>query len=260
MASRAELLGEIKRLAAMNGAVPRLRDMNEQGRFSERPYWDEFESWTAAVEAADLDVDDTRGATYSDDELLRDLQAVADEDKSVTRTEYRRRGAYSAGALEDRFGSWNGALRAAGLPVNRRSAVEVTCDECGETFTRPKCHLEREWTTHTFCSPECHGEWREGRIKGREHPQFDPSAHDDYSENWGVHRKQAIRRDDEQCVRCGMGRDQHRKRTGRDLHVHHITPRSAFDEIADANQIDNLITLCASCHADVEHGSVEVKA
>jgi len=260
MASRADLLGEIERLAAMNEGVPRLSDMNEQGRFSERPYWDEFESWTAAVEAADLNVDDTRGQTYSDDELLRDLQAVAGADESVTRTEYRKRGAYSAGTLGDRFGTWNAALRAAGLPVNRRSAVEVICDECGETFTRPKCHIEREWTTHTFCSPACHGKWREGRIKGHEHPQFDPSAHDNYGANWETHRERAIRRDDGQCVRCGMNRDQHRDQTGRDLHVHHITPRSAFDDVADANRIENLVTLCAGCHADVEHGGAGVKA
>jgi len=259
MASREGLLAEIQRLAAMNGAVPSLSDMNEQGKFSERPYWDEFSSWSAAIEEADLDVRDTRRQNYTDDQLLDDLRSVA-EGASVTRATYEQRGEYSSRTQEKRFGSWNAALRAAGLEVNRRSTVTVTCDECGASFERPKCHLERDWTTHTFCSEDCHGSWREGRITGEAHPQFDPSAHGNYGENWGAHRGRAIRRDDCQCVQCGMSRDQHREQTGRDLHVHHITPRSAFNDVADANRLDNLVTLCAACHADVEHGDAEVKA
>jgi hypothetical protein len=259
MPSRQQLLSEIERLAAMNGTVPTLRDMNEQGEFSETPYWEEFESWTAAIQAADLTVSDTRGQSYTDDELLDDLRQVA-SGGSVTRETYEQHGAYASKTYENRFGSWNAALRAAALEVNRRSAVTVTCDECGTRFERPKCHLERDWTTHTFCSEDCHGSWREGRISGESHPQFDPEAHDAYGPNWETVRARAIRRDAEQCVRCGCGRSAHQDDTGRDLHVHHIKPRKEFDEIQQANQLDNLVTLCAACHVVVESSTEAVEA
>ncbi|GGM52535.1 homing endonuclease associated repeat-containing protein [Haloarcula argentinensis] len=260
MASRSELLAEIERLASMNGTVPRLQDMNESGKFSERPYWDEFGSWSEAIEAADIDVPDTRGQTYTDGELLGDLQSVAGDSQSVTQAEYRERGEYSTGTFEDRFGTWNAALRAAGLSVNRRSAVEVECDQCGKTFERPKCHLERDWTTHTFCSETCHGNWREGRIVGPEHPQFNPNSHDEYGVNWEECRSRAIQRDGGKCVRCGVSHDKHREQTGRDLHVHHIVPRTEFDDMKRANRLSNLVTLCAPCHTDIEHNSGVIEA
>lgn len=260
MASQGELLAEIERLAAMNGSVPSLQDMNEAGEFSERPYWDEFDSWSAAIEAADIDLPDNRGQTYTDEELLDDLQSVAADGQSVTQAEYREHGEYSTGTYEDRFGTWNAALRAAGLSVSRRSAVEVNCDECGDSFKRPRCHLEREWTTHTFCSHKCHGNWREGRIKGPEHPQFNPDRHDEYGANWEESRLRAIRRDEGQCVRCGITRERHCEETGKDLHVHHITARSNFDDLERANRLDNLVTLCASCHTAIEHGDEELKS
>jgi len=54
--------------------------------------------------------------------------------------------------------------------------------------------------------------------------------------SWGYLRKCAIRRDDNECVRCGAASD---------LHVDHIVPVSEGGHPFD---IDNLQTLCQDCN------------
>jgi 5-methylcytosine-specific restriction endonuclease McrA len=41
-----------------------------------------------------------------------------------------------------------------------------------------------------------------------------------------------------------------------ELHVHHIIPLREFDEPEEANTLSNLVTVCTSCHGEVE-GDVE---
>jgi hypothetical protein len=53
--------------------------------------------------------------------LLQDLRRVSRQtgDRSPSTTTYDAHGNFSAQALGQRFGSWNGALRAAGLPIRK---------------------------------------------------------------------------------------------------------------------------------------------
>lgn len=57
---------------------------------------------------------------------------------------------------------------------------------------------------------------------------------------WHGIRKQAIRRDKGRCRRCGSQRQ---------LQVHHIVPYRDSQN----NLLENLVTLCASCHMAVEY-------
>lgn len=50
-------------------------------------------------------------------------------------------------------------------------------------------------------------------------------------------RTAVLKRDNYTCVNCG--------RTGGELHVHHIIPRSE----GGTNNLDNLVTLCERCHS-----------
>jgi hypothetical protein len=260
MPSKQDLLGEIRRLAAVKDLRPTLSDLKEDGEFSKSPYYTEFGSWNAAVQAAGIDGPDPREYDISDEKLLAELRDVADEHGgSVSRSEFERKSAYSRSTYEKRFGNWNDALREAGLPVNRASAVEVICDECGDAFERPRAHLDRDWTDHIFCSEECHGEWREGRIKGEKHPQFDPEAHDEYGANWEQFREKVIERDGGQCVRCGLSRESHQQEFGRDLHVHHIIPRSEFDDVRESNTFENTVTVCIQCHRYLETSGKDIQ-
>jgi DEAD/DEAH box helicase domain-containing protein len=91
---------------------------------------------------------------------------------------------------------------------------------------------------------------------------FDPSGQ--RGPDWERQRSLALVRDGQRCRLCGA-----QAAPGRALHVHHIRPFRTFgwqpgraDGLsAAANQLDNLITLCAACHVRAEqalglHGSL----
>ena len=72
----------------------------------------------------------------------------------------------------------------------------------------------------------------------------------DYGPNWSHQRKLALDRDDHKCRTCGNTAM---------LQVHHVRPfkeyhyvRGINDNYLQANQVENLATLCASCHRQAE--------
>jgi DEAD/DEAH box helicase domain-containing protein len=72
----------------------------------------------------------------------------------------------------------------------------------------------------------------------------------DYGPNWTAQRDAARARDGYHCRRCGAP-----EQNGRRHDVHHVTPFRAFGYAPDrndlhklANRLENLITLCPSCH------------
>jgi hypothetical protein len=71
-------------------------------------------------------------------------------------------------------------------------------------------------------------------------------------EPWSENREKAIERDKQQCQECGMSRGEHREQYGEDLNVHHIKPLKEFDDAEKAHSLDNLKTVCKSCHATIE--------
>jgi DEAD/DEAH box helicase domain-containing protein len=78
----------------------------------------------------------------------------------------------------------------------------------------------------------------------------------EYGPNWQQQRHQALTRDGYRCRTCGS-----EAKTGQGLHIHHIRPFRDYGYIPDrndayiqANDLDNLVTLCASCHRRAEAG------
>jgi DEAD/DEAH box helicase domain-containing protein len=76
----------------------------------------------------------------------------------------------------------------------------------------------------------------------------------DYGPNWPTQRDAARARDGHRCRQCGAP-----EREDRHHDVHHITPFRAFGYIPGANdgyelanRLENLITLCPTCHRHVE--------
>ena len=69
----------------------------------------------------------------------------------------------------------------------------------------------------------------------------------EYGPDWPRVRAAAIRRDAGACVVCGS-----KAANGVALHVHHRVPFRSFARAAEANRIDNLVTLCPSCHRRAE--------
>jgi DEAD/DEAH box helicase domain-containing protein len=78
----------------------------------------------------------------------------------------------------------------------------------------------------------------------------------DYGPNWAAQRDAARARDGYRCRQCGVP-----EREGRQHDVHHLTPFRTFDyrpganeRYVAANRLENLITLCPSCHRRAERG------
>ena len=87
-------------------------------------------------------------------------------------------------------------------------------------------------------------------ITGTLHPRYNPDAEPHvYDKKWRRVRETVIERDGAECRGCGIGRDEHRAKHGMDLDVHHITPQHEVDNKYD---IENLITMCRSCHITEE--------
>ena len=77
----------------------------------------------------------------------------------------------------------------------------------------------------------------------------------DYGPNWPQQRQLALERDGRRCRTCGARAEEFL------LHVHHVRPFREYgyvpgrnENYRQANQIDNLVTLCPSCHRRAEAG------
>lgn len=125
------------------------------------------------------------------------------------------------------------------------SKKELECVICGEKY---KVAPSREKTSK-FCSRKCQGEWVSQNWTGEDHPRWVHGNSDYYGKNWLSKRKERLEKDNYKCQHCG---------TEEDLHVHHVKPRREYKKVEDANTINNLITLCISCHPRAEAGKIEV--
>jgi DEAD/DEAH box helicase domain-containing protein len=79
----------------------------------------------------------------------------------------------------------------------------------------------------------------------------------EYGPNWRQQRRKALERDGYRCRTCGANGGP----GGITLHVHHIRPFRDYNYIPgvnenylQANQVDNLVSLCPSCHRRAEAG------
>ncbi len=77
----------------------------------------------------------------------------------------------------------------------------------------------------------------------------------DYGPNWQRQRQLALERDKFACRLCGASRSE------TILHVHHVRPFREFgyargenENYLDANRVENLLTVCPSCHRVAEQG------
>lgn len=129
--------------------------------------------------------------------------------------------------------------------------VELECEWCGDIFKVKKSIAENR----RFCCERCYMDWLSDKYSGErwvgeDNPMYTDSenSHDRYyGRNWSSQRDKAKERDNYECQICNSTQD---------LEVHHKKPiinfdRSNDDWYEDANDLDNLITLCRSCHKKV---------
>lgn len=112
-----DLLDDLKAVAAEIG-TPTRAEYRERGQYSCATLERRFGGWLSALEAADLKL--TSEYQISEDELIDDLRRVASKGKGPSTREYQKKGNYTNKTVARRLGSgsWNEALRTAGLEIN----------------------------------------------------------------------------------------------------------------------------------------------
>jgi len=123
-----------------------------------------------------------------------------------------------------------------------RKRITVTCFTCGKKFEKQP----NQETDHNFCSRECFAKWRASEDWSGENNPAWLGGHSGYrGPNWNRQSRAARLRDSNTCQVCGFA-------NGDNLPVHHIKPYHLFSDYREANRLNNLITLCPTCHAAEE--------
>lgn len=235
---RSSLIECVKQIGEEIGETPTVRDMIKHGQFSPTAYYNNFESWNAALEAA--------GFEPNNSTVMAECE-ICEVQIEITKHRYKKHDRHFC-SLNCR-NAWSSEWLSG--PSNHRwsDPVEYECDNCGAKFERLPHTFDG--VNRAFCSRECHREWvsvspgsigdswRDGATKAEL-----------YGPNWDSIRESIIKSQNGHCRVCGA----HRSELDIDLSVHHITPLKEFyseDNGVDwesANQEENLVAVCNSCH------------
>ncbi len=91
-----------------------------------------------------------------------------------------------------------------------------------------------------------------GSQPGELHHRWKGGVDEYYGDNWAEQRRKVLQRDNYECQRCGITQSEHRSQNDIGLDVHHRQPIRTFQSPENANTLDNLVTLCRSCHNTIE--------
>ena len=117
-----------------------------------------------------------------------------------------------------------------------KERIKIKCKECGKDFEVLPYIAKRG---RKFCSKKCANTNKGKKFNGKNHPFWKGGRKDYRGSNWHTKRKIALKRDDYTCQKCGKKKD---------LVVHHIV---AYEDNG-SNELENLLTLCRSCHSKTE--------
>lgn len=213
-----------------------------------------------------------------EEELIDELKATAEElGRIPSTTDIKEHSEFSAVVYLHRFGSFENAKAAAGLPASPkptpdkadkeelRDEIKRLAGELGHTPRLDDLDHHSEYTKHEF--QKTFETWLSA-LESVGMERYWKNAADAsvrMGENWESQRAAALDRDGAKCRDCGMTREEHTERWGRDLCVHHRRPRDDFldgeeDTLPpEANDLENLITLCLRCHRKWESLPVQLE-
>lgn len=149
------LLKEICQLEEKLGRPPTSKDMKSGGKHCPKSYAQQFGSWNKALEAAGFDIHSTYD--NSREELEKNLRIVADKiGRAPTTNEFQEFGEYGYPCYFSRYGSWEEALKSAGLdPTTREFQIPEGTDEYGPGWTDAKKKTVRERDGFICQDPGC---------------------------------------------------------------------------------------------------------
>lgn len=126
-----------------------------------------------------------------------------------------------------------------------KEKIVVRCTLCGDIF---HTYPYREKEGIKYCSLKCYWDSFGDKMRGENNPNWKGGHEWYYGLNWYEQRGRAIERDHHICQICGVPEN------GRKHDVHHIVPFREFslEKYEAANRLENLITVCHSCHMNAE--------
>jgi len=150
---REDLIDEIQRLAEELGGPPTVAEMKEHGCYGVSTCSNEFGTWNKALKTAGVGTNKEKDVPESD--LLAELHRLDEKvEGRLIASHMRIMGKFSVGTYGRKFGSWNDALREAGLELSNRT--DIPKSELLAELERLNEELER--------TPTVEDMWEEGRF------------------------------------------------------------------------------------------------
>jgi len=149
---------------------------------------------------------------------------------------------------QDCYSKWQSENKVGEQSPTWKERRTHTCDWCGGEIEKRQSERSLE---HDFCGLDCYGNWLTENNSGEDNPMWKGGYEPYYGSNWRKQRRRARERDNNECQACGVGEDE------TTLCVHHIKPFREFaagdeTDYEAANELENLVTLCRSCHKKYE--------
>lgn len=120
--------------------------------------------------------------------------------------------------------------------------VKITCPTCSKEFITAPGKIRKG--EGKYCSKKCQGVAH----RGSNSPVWQGGVVGYRGYNWEEQRQKALARDDNTCQACGVKMK---------LDVHHVIPCRLFaGNFGRANELENLVTLCRTCHNRVNFEAI----
>ena len=209
-----EMMSELKRVYLNLNRVPTVYDMKEHGKYAVSTYSRYFGSWNEALSSCGFDLN--MRSDISTNKLLDEIHRLFEQLNRVpTQDEMYDMGKYSVDVYQNRFGTWNNAVKEAGLEI--RTHDEWVCSGCN-------------------------------------HPDWNGGVSQNYGDCWDSFRCKTLERDNYCCQSCGISQDEldnwlcvHHIKPLNEFNI-----EDGDDTFEDAHDLSNLISLCIPCHMKLE--------
>jgi len=167
-----------------------------------------------------------------------------------------KRGLYCPSCVETESWQTTPTVTESEHPRWKGGKQTIACVVCGTTVERWPSEIGEV----TVCGQSCRETWLSETFSGKGHPNWKGGGNGAYGTGWNKVRERALHRYGYQCRICGKTREE----IGRNPDVHHIVPvrwfiNSEEHTREDAHFIENVISLCISCHRKADFGKISRK-
>lgn len=141
-----------------------------------------------------------------------------------------------------------GETNAKHSPHCQPNRVLIKCSYCEKEHERTMSDIE----LRNFCSMSCMGKYyKEYKLfTGENNGAWNGGKVTYRGKNWQEQRQKAKERDEYTCTKCGIKEEE----LEQSLSVHHIIPFQYFKNYQEANDLENLVCVCESCHRKIHSG------